>query len=219
MASTSLPLGIKLSTRSALPLSNPELYQRLVGRLLYLGFKGHSDTGFFFPVASSFSLTTYCSTERANCMDSKRSLTGYCVFLGSSLISWKTKKQTTIACSTAEAEYRGLGTPTCELRWISYLLQDLHIPISTPIPLFCDNQAAIHIVANPIFNERTKHFEIDCHLVHDQFKTYFILPTPVPSSSQLADLFTNLLPASSFARLLSKMGLSAFPQVHLEGRC
>ncbi|KAL2232768.1 UNVERIFIED_CONTAM: Retrovirus-related Pol polyprotein from transposon RE1 [Sesamum indicum] len=179
--------------------------------------KGNSDRGIFFPASSSFQLKAYCDADWANCVDSRRSLTGYCIFLGDSLVSWKTKKQTTVARSTAEAEYRSLGTTACELRWISYLLQDLCVPVSTPIPLDCDNQAALHIVANPVFHERTKHLEIDCHLVRDHFKAGFILPSHVSSRCQLAYLFTKLLPASVFSNMLSKMGLSSFPQVHLEG--
>ncbi|KAL2238016.1 UNVERIFIED_CONTAM: hypothetical protein Sindi_0993300 [Sesamum indicum] len=117
--------------------------------------KSHSDQGIFFPVSSSFQLKGYCDADWANCVDSISSLTGYCIFLGHSLISWKIKKYTTVARSTAEAEYLSLGATACELCWISYMLQDFHVPISTLIPLYCDNQTFLHIVANPVFHERT----------------------------------------------------------------
>ncbi|KAL0358649.1 UNVERIFIED_CONTAM: ABC transporter G family member 28 [Sesamum angustifolium] len=119
--------------------------------------KGCPERGLFFPASTPFTLTAYCDADWASCVDSRRSLTGYCIFLGAALISWKTKKQTTVARSTAEAEYRSLGTTVCELQWVTYLLSDLSIQVPTPIPLYCDNQAAIHIVANPVFHERTKH--------------------------------------------------------------
>ncbi|KAL0428623.1 UNVERIFIED_CONTAM: Retrovirus-related Pol polyprotein from transposon RE1 [Sesamum latifolium] len=179
--------------------------------------KGCPDRGLFFPSSSSFVVRAYCDADWASCVDSRRSLTGYCVFLGDALISWKTKKQPTVARSTAEAEYRSLGSTVCELRWITYLLQDLHVPVSLPIPLDCDNQAALHIVANPVFHERTKHLEIDCHLVRDLYKVGFVLPSHVSSKTQLADLFTKTLPRHAFLHFLSKMGLVSFPQVHLEG--
>ncbi|KAL0297678.1 UNVERIFIED_CONTAM: hypothetical protein Sradi_6819900 [Sesamum radiatum] len=145
-----------------------------------------------------------------------RGLTGYCVFLGQALVSWKIKKQPTVAWSTAEAEYHNLGENTSELRWISYLLQDLCILISQPIPLYCDNQATVHIVANPVFHERMKHLEIDCHLVCDQYKAVFVLPSHISGSSQLADMFTKLLPGAMFTSFLSKLGLVAFPEAHLK---
>lgn len=77
---------------------------------------------------------------------SSRSLSGFCLFLGTSLVSWKTKKQKTVAKSSGEAEV-----------WISSVLADLKIPINYPVALHCDNKAAMHIATNPVFHERTKH--------------------------------------------------------------
>ncbi|KAL0379087.1 UNVERIFIED_CONTAM: hypothetical protein Sradi_3214200 [Sesamum radiatum] len=147
--------------------------------------QGCPNLGLFFPSSSSGSITAYCDADWAGCVDSIRSLTGYCVFLGQALISRKTKKQPTVARSTAEAEYRSLG-------------------------------AATHIVANPVFHERTKHLEIDCHLVRDLYKTGFLLPSHVSGQSQLADVFTKPLPRPAFSSALSKLGLVSFPQAHLE---
>lgn len=71
------------------------------------------------------------------------------------LVSWKTKRQTTISRSSAESEYRVLAIASCEPVWLSHLMTDLQIPISTPALIFCDNEAAIHIASNPIFHEQT----------------------------------------------------------------
>ncbi|KAL0383327.1 UNVERIFIED_CONTAM: hypothetical protein Scaly_0620000 [Sesamum calycinum] len=101
-----------------------------------------------------------------------------------------------------------MGAADCELLWLSYLLHALHISFSTPVPFWCDNQAAIHITANLVFHERTKHLDIDCHLVRDQFKSGFIKPSHVPGRDQLADLFTKTPPTSDFARLFVKLGLA-----------
>ncbi|XP_020555067.1 uncharacterized protein LOC110013265 [Sesamum indicum] len=172
--------------------------------------KGCPSKGLFFPSQNSFALKAYCNADWASCPDSRCSLTGFCIFLGDALVSWKTKKQSTVSRSTAEAEYRSLAATVCELRWLSFILADLSVPVVLPIDLFCDNKPALHILANPIFHERTKHIELDYHLVRDAYKEGFISPSFVPSSLQLADVFTKVLPLKSFSNLISKLGLDVF---------
>ncbi|KAL0325417.1 UNVERIFIED_CONTAM: Retrovirus-related Pol polyprotein from transposon TNT 1-94 [Sesamum radiatum] len=114
-----------------------------------------------------------------------------------------------VSRSSAEAEYRSMASTVCELLWLSYLLRDFCIPVQQPIPFWCDNKTALHITANSIFHERTKHLDIDCHFVCDQFKLGFISPSHISGSDQPTDLFTKALHAPVFSRLLSKLGLGS----------
>lgn len=127
--------------------------------------------------------------------------------LGSSPISWKSKKQPTVSRSSAEAEYRSLATLTSEIQWLTYLLSELGFPPSAPITVHCDNQAAIHISENPVFHERTKHIEIDCHFIREKILSGLISPSYLRSHDQLADLFTKPLGADTLKRLLGKLGV------------
>ena len=107
-------------------------------------------------------------------------------------IHW-TKKQHTMSRSSAEAEYRSMATTTCELKWLKGLLSTLGVMHSNPMHLYCDSQTALHIAANLVFHERTKHIEVDCHFVRDEIQNGAIHTKYVHTSMQLADIFMKAL--------------------------
>ena len=112
------------------------------------------------------------------------------MFIGGNLISWKGKKQDVVARSSAEAEYRAMILATCELIWLKHLLQELRFGKDEQMKLICDNQAALHISFNPIFHERTKHIEVDCHFIREKIASGCMTTSFVNSNDQLVDIFT-----------------------------
>lgn len=88
-----------------------------------------------------------------------------------------------------------MASTSCELKWISFVLQDFEIPVQTPIPLHCDNLAAVHVSNNPIFHERTKYIDMDYHIIRDHILAGFLKTTHLPSCLQLADVFTKTCPS------------------------
>ena len=163
--------------------------------------------GLFYSASSETTLTAFCDADWGACLDSRRSTTGYCIFLGDSLISWRAKKQQTVSRSSSEAEYRSMADTTCELIWLDYLLRDLHCSLTGPAKLFCDNQSALHIASNPVYHERNKHIELDCHVVREKLKSGFLKIMHVKSEHQLADALTKAVQPAIFQRLILKMGL------------
>ncbi|XP_040996209.1 uncharacterized mitochondrial protein AtMg00810-like [Juglans microcarpa x Juglans regia] len=123
-------------------------YNAILKVLRYV--KATPGQGLYFPASSKLELVAYSDANWGNCPDTRRSTTGFCVLLGQSLISWKSKKQSTISRSSAESEYQAMVAVSCELTWLRYFLQDLCISITDPATLYCDNLAALHIAANPV---------------------------------------------------------------------
>jgi heme/copper-type cytochrome/quinol oxidase subunit 2 len=90
-----------------------------------------------------------------------KSTSSYYVFLGDTLISWKTYKQKMVYKSSSEVEHTSMVAVTCELTWLIFLFDDLQVHIWDQLILYCDNQVALHIAANHVFHERTKYIELD----------------------------------------------------------
>jgi hypothetical protein len=188
-------------------VSNPLVphYQAATRILRYL--KSCPAKGILFSSQSPLQLHGFADSDWACCPNTRRSITGYCVLFGSSLISWKSKKQNTVSRSSTEAEYRALASLTCELQWLQYLFQDLHITFTQSASVYCDNKSAIYLAHNPTFHERSKHIELDCHIIREKLQSKLIHLLPVPSKSQLADVLTKPLHSPAFSSLLSKLGL------------
>jgi len=159
------------------------------------------------PAESTNNLTTYCDSDWGACLQTRRSVTGYLVKFGEALISWKSKKQDTVSRSSAEAEFRSMASATAEIIWLTGLLKELDVEVQVPTQLMCDSKAAIQIAANPIFHERTKHIDIDCHFVRERILQGMIRTNHVPTKEQLADILTKSLGRAQHEYLLSLLGV------------
>nr|GEY26776.1 ribonuclease H-like domain-containing protein [Tanacetum cinerariifolium] len=103
----------------------------------------------------------------AGCPTTRRSTLGYCVFLGNNLLSWSSKRQPTLSCSSAESEYRGVSNVVVETCWSRNLLRELHTPLSSSTLVYWDNISAVYLSSNLVQHQRTKHIKIDIHFVLD----------------------------------------------------
>ncbi|GJX13713.1 ribonuclease H-like domain-containing protein, partial [Tanacetum coccineum] len=131
--------------------------------------KGNPGRGVHIVKQPKTSLEAFVDADWAKCLVTKKSVTGFCVKLNGSLVSWKSKKQNTLSKSSAEAKYRAMAFITSEVTWILKVLKDLNWDQVLPVNLFCETQAAIKIAANHVFHERTKHLEIELHFVRENF--------------------------------------------------
>ncbi|XP_047253962.1 secreted RxLR effector protein 161-like [Capsicum annuum] len=148
----------------------------------------------------------YTDADWAGSHSDRRSTFGYCVLIRGDLVSWKSKKLSVVARSSAEAEYRAMAVATCELVWIRQLLREIKFGETGKMELVCDNQAALHIASNSVFNERTKHIEIDCHFFREKILSGDIVTKFVKSSDQLSDIFTKSLTSPRINYICNKLG-------------
>jgi len=130
-------------------------------------------------------------------VDKKKSTSRTCQFLGPFLVSWHSKKQNSVALSTAEAEYIVAGACCAQPLWIMQQLRDLVINLKE-VPIKCDNKSAIDITKNPVQHSHTKHIEVRHHFIRDHVEKGHITLTFVPTYYQIADIFTKPLSEECF---------------------
>ena len=111
--------------------------------------------------------------------------------------------------SSTEADYRALADTTSELLILRWLLEDMGLTHSSPTVIHCDNHSAIQIMQNDVFHERTKHIEIDCHLVHHHLSVGILRLLLVSFSDQAADIFTKTFSHGRFRDLVSKLKMTS----------
>ena len=192
-------------------MSSPRHLHLAAVRRIIRYLRGSPSRGLFFPTDTSLQLVAYSDADWAGCLDTRRSTIGWCMFLGDALISWRSKKQDRVSKSSTEAEYRAMSTACSEIVWLRDLLKELGFPQTTSTPLHADNTSAIQIATNPIFHERTKHIEVDCHSIRDTLESRVISLPHISSDLQVADVFTKALTRQRHQFLVGKLLLTDLP--------
>ncbi|XP_019451704.1 PREDICTED: uncharacterized protein LOC109353797 [Lupinus angustifolius] len=192
-------------------MANPTvMHHKAMTRVLRY-IKGTPGQGLLYPTTSTIQIKGFSESDWETCPDTRKSILGYCMFLGDSLVSWKSKKQNSVSRSSSEAEYRALAIASCEIQWLTYLLTDFQILYKQHALLYHDNNSARHITANAVFHERTKHVEIDRHVIRERLHNKLLHLLPISTSAQIADMLTKPLEPIVFNQLLSKLGVINIP--------
>lgn len=183
-----------------------ERHMQAVDKILqYL--KSSPGKGLLFKREDTLTMKIYTDANYAGSITDRKSTSGYCVFLGDSLVTWRSKKQDRVSRSSAKAEFRALAQGMCEGLWMNIILDDLKVKVENLVQLHCDNKSAMSIAHNPIQHDRTKHIEIDRHFIKDNLDRGFVITTHVHTELQIADIFTKGLPPRRFQDLVGKLGM------------
>lgn len=165
------------------------------------------DLGLTFSKEDDNCLRGFTDADYGQDLDDRISVGAYIFFLGQTPISWNSKKQSTTSRSSCESEYRALAKCSCEAVWLRRLLAELRILDAQPTTIYCDNQSSIKLSYNPVFHDKSKHFEIDYHFTRQQVEHNTLRVKFISSQEQPADILTKSLGRLKFDKCRSKLHL------------
>ena len=169
--------------------------------------KGTEEYGLWYPKGNNLIIQAFTDADWAGSVDDRKSTSGATFYLGGCLVSWLSKKQTSISLSTTEAEYIVATSCCTQVLWMKQNLQDLQVQFSEPIPIFCDNTSAINISKNHVMHSKTKHIPIKYHFVREQVAEKNIKLEYVCTKEKIVDIFTKYLPHEEFEYLHQNLGI------------
>ncbi|KAL0311880.1 UNVERIFIED_CONTAM: Retrovirus-related Pol polyprotein from transposon RE1 [Sesamum radiatum] len=170
--------------------------------------QGTKDFGIWYKSTNDAKLVGYTDSDWAGSADDMKSTSGYTFSLGSGIFSWASKKQATVAQSSAEAEYIAAAAASNQATWLRRILEDMGEKQEEPTTIYCDNKSAIAITKNPVQHNRTKHIDIKYHALREATTRGEIELKYCSTEEQLADMFTKALPRDKFEELRTKIGVS-----------
>ncbi|KAJ9565359.1 hypothetical protein OSB04_001325 [Centaurea solstitialis] len=173
--------------------------------------KGTLSHGLHIKASAVDRLVAYSDANWAGCPNTRRSTSGFCVYLGDNLVSWSSIRQHVVSHSSAEAEYRGIANVVAEAAWLRNFLLELSCPLSHATVVFCDNVSAMYLTSSPVQHQRTKHVKIDLHFVRERVAIGHVRVLHVPFAYQYADIFTKGLPSSLFLDFRDSLNIRVPP--------
>jgi hypothetical protein len=173
--------------------------------------KGTIEYGLQYLQGDQAKLSGYTDFDWAGSAIDRKSTSGCCFTLGSGVISWYSRKQKSVALSSAEAEYMAASQASCEAIWLRKALVDLFGTKLDPTIIYCDNQSCIKLSENPVFHDRSKHIEIRYHFIRDRVQKGVVKLKYISTNEQIADILTKGLPKGKFEYLREKLGIVENP--------
>lgn len=153
-------------------------------------------------------LIGYCDSDWAGDLDTRRSTTGYVFTFGGSAISWNTKRQSTVALSTTEAEFMAMTEAAKEALWLKQLLSEILMEEIKPIKIYSDNKGALLLVNNNSYSARSKHIDIKYRFLHEKVSSSQLELEYLPSEQMPADMLTKACSCSKIEKHNAIIGLN-----------
>ena len=178
------------------------------GLLHVIGYiKNTMDYGLTYYRDSTLSPVAYVDADYGGCRDTRRSTSGYVFIMAGGPVTWSSKRQTTVALSTVEAEYVAMSRCAQQMTWMQSWLGEANIKYDLPEVIKGDNRGAIALTKNTRDHGKVKHIDIRHHYIRDLLHSGTIAMEQVSSADNLADIFTKPLPRDHHHRLLVALNI------------
>ncbi|WVZ85242.1 LOW QUALITY PROTEIN: hypothetical protein U9M48_032189 [Paspalum notatum var. saurae] len=193
--------------------ASPRTSHRQAVKRIFRYLKFTPELGLWYSSGSSLSLR---DVDHAGCRIDRKSTSGTCQLLGTSLVSWSSRKQASVSLSTTEVEYIAAASSCSQLLWMKATLSDFGLRFGK-IPLLVDSTSAISVAKNPVLHSKIKHIDVRFHFLRDHYEKGDIDLVHVASENQLADIFTKPLEFGAFVRLRGELGVEGVDNALIKG--
>eukprot|EP00253_Pinus_taeda_P024158 PITA_24158 len=187
--------------------ANPKESHLQAVKKIFKYLQGTQDFGLWYPRDADLTLHAHIDADWARSVDDRKSTSGGAFYIGSRLVYWFSKKQSSIALSIAEAKYVVVASCCTQLLWMMQTFQDIQITCTPPISILCDNTSAISVSKNLVMHSKTKHRPINYHFLREQVLEQKVKLEYVPSKEQVVDIFTKPLPRETFEYPKQNLGV------------
>ncbi|GKD72955.1 retrovirus-related pol polyprotein from transposon TNT 1-94, partial [Tanacetum coccineum] len=183
--------GLKQAPHPQGKAVDPTCYRGMIGTLIYLTART-INMGLWYPKDSCIALTAFVDADHASCQDTRKSTSRSMQLLGDRLVSWSSKKQTSTAISSTEAEYIALSGCFAQILWMRSQLTNYGL-VFNKIPLYCNNKSTITLCCNNVQHSRSEHIDIRHHFIKEQVENRVVELYFIRIEYQLTDIFTKPL--------------------------
>jgi len=170
------------------------------------------DMGLVFRRQGSLEAVGFTDADFAGCLDTRKSTSGWVFLLGGAAIYWSSKRQSSVALSTCEAEYMAAAQAAMEAVWHRNFMEELGMGLRTPTWIGCDAQAALQLLKNPVYHDRTKHIAVKVHFVRQLMEAGQVDFQYIPTEKQVADALTKAVPRTKLEFCRDRMGIQSVEQ-------
>jgi hypothetical protein len=188
-------------------MSDPRHVHWVAAKHVLKYLRGTVGYGLRYTSVRGVRLFGYIDSDWAGSAVDRKSTSGYCFSMGSTMISWSSRMQSSVALSTVEAEYIATSDASKEVIWLRKLLAGLFGDVLETTIIHCDNQRCVKLSENPIYHDRSKHIEMRYHYLRDMVQKGAIRLQYIPTDEQIADVFTKSLSATKFVYFRDKLGM------------